>query len=262
MLVMSDAHGGEQRRSRSMSVVGHLEELRRRLFRIGLALVLGTVTGWVTSDMVWATIRSPVVALVEDAGRDVSINYSTITSAFDVKFQVALMVGVVVSSPVWLYQVFAFLTPGFTRREAKYVMGFMGTALPLFVGGCLAGWLVTPHVVELMTRFVPTEDVAFLGAKEYLDFALKLIIATGVAFVVPDFLVLLNFSGVLSAQTILKSWRGAMVVIATFAALATPAADVLAMIALAVPMIFLFFSAAGVAALHDRRVRRKLLAAT
>ncbi|ERK69717.1 hypothetical protein N136_03960, partial [Leifsonia aquatica ATCC 14665] len=97
-------------------------------------------------------------------------------------------------------------------------------------------------------------------AKTYFDFVLKLVLAVGIAFVLPVAVVLLNFVGVLRAKTILRSWRVAIIAIALFTAIATPAADVLSMFVLAVPMVALYFAAAGVAALHDLRTDRRAAA--
>jgi sec-independent protein translocase protein TatC len=174
-----------------------------------------------------------------------------------VKFEIALITGLVISSPIWLYQIFAFLTPAFTRREKRYVFGFFFSAVPLFLGGCAAGWFVVPHIVTLMTGFAGQGDTTIIAAKSYLDFVIKLVLVTGIAFVLPVFLVLLNMVGVIAGTTILKGWRVAILAITVFTALATPAADVLSMLLLAAPMVVLYFGAAGIAVLHDRRVARR-----
>ena len=100
-----------------------------------------------------------------------------------------------------------------------------------------------PNIVRLMTSFVPEGGESLLTAKEYIDFVLKLVIAIGIAFVVPVFIVLLNFAGVISAAAIIKSWRVAILVIVLFTAIATPSADVISMFMLALPMIALYFAA-------------------
>jgi sec-independent protein translocase protein TatC len=174
--------------------------------------------------------------------------------------KVAFTIGIVVSSPVWLYQIWAFLVPGLTRKEIGYALGFLFSAVPLFLAGCAAGWFVMPHIVELMVGFTPADASNFFNAGIYFDFVLKLVLAVGIAFVIPVFLVLLNFVGVLSAATIIKSWRVAILVIALFCAIATPAADVVSMFLLAVPMVVLYFAAYGVAFLHDRRAARRRVA--
>jgi len=133
--------------------------------------------------------------------------------------------------------------------------------VPLFLAGCTAGFYVMPHIVELMASFVPANGTTFFDAKYFLDFILKLVLATGVAFVLPVFLVLLNFAGILRGKSILKGWRWAILAITLFTAAATPAADLFSMFLLAVPMVALYFGAVGLALLHDRSVDRKTAAA-
>jgi sec-independent protein translocase protein TatC len=234
-----------------MSLGEHLLELRRRLFISGIALLVGAVGGWLLTELVWDALRVPIDQIAES--RNATINYPGITTAFDIRLQLAVTIGLVIASPVWLYQIFAFLVPGLTSKERRYTFGFFFSAVPLFLAGCATGWFVLPHIVELMASFVPPEDASIVDARFYFDFVLKLVIATGVAFVLPVFLVILNFMGVMSAASILKGWRVAILVITLFTAIVTPAADVLSMFLLAIPMVFLYFAAAGVAYLHDRR---------
>lgn len=244
-----------------MSLGGHLRELRKRVYISALAIVLGAVVGWFFSDAILALLREPIYAIAESQNRVATLNYDAITSAFDLKLQIAITLGIVVSSPVWLYQVWAFFIPGLTRTEKQYSLGFFLSAIPLFVTGCAAGWLVFPHIVELMTGFAPENDTTIINAKIYFDFVLKLVLVVGIAFVLPVFLVLLNFAGVISARSIIKSWRIAILIIMLFTAIATPAADVLSMFLLAIPMVGLYFAAAFVAWLHDRRAAKKRTAA-
>lgn len=239
-----------------MSLGQHLVELRKRLFLGGGAILLGTVGGWFLYDLVWDRLQAPILVIAR-AHHTTSINYTSITGAFDVRFQVAIMLGVIISSPIWLYQIFAFLVPGLTGRERKYLFGFFFSAIPLFLAGCAAGFLVLPHIVQLMSGFVPGQDTQIIDAKYYLDFVIKLVLATGIAFVLPVFLVLLNFIGILSAKAILKGWRWAILAITLFTAIATPAADIVSMFLLAIPMVALYFIAYGVSALHDRSLARR-----
>jgi sec-independent protein translocase protein TatC len=241
-----------------MSLAAHLIELRKRLFRGALAIVAGAVGGFFLAGYVLDVLRAPILAIAEQ--HNATLNFPTITAAFDLRLQIALTIGIVISSPIWLYQVFAFLVPGLTGREKRYIFGFFFTAVPLFLAGCVAGALVFPHIVELLTGFVPAEDSSLLAAPDYLNFVLKLVLVTGVAFVLPVFLVLLNFMGVLQGRTILKGWRWAILAITLFTATATPAADVISMFLLAIPMVGLYFAAVGVSILHDRAVERRTAA--
>lgn len=237
-----------------MTLFEHFNELRKRLFRSALGLLVGAAVGWFLAGPVMNAMRDPITAIsAEQGGREAMLNYDSITGAFDLKMQMALTIGVIISSPVWLYQVWAFFVPALTRKELKYGFGFFFTAVPLFIAGGYVGWLLVPHIVSLLTSFAPEQDSAIIGAKTYFDFIMKLVLAVGIAFVLPVFLVLFNFVGILSAKAIISSWRWAMIAIALFTAIATPAADVLSMFLLAVPMVILYFAAYGVAWLHDRR---------
>ena len=239
-----------------MSLGAHLVELRKRLFIAALAIVAGMVVGFVLSDFVLDALIKPISEVAADQSRAASLNFTDVSSAFDLRIQIAFTVGVVLSSPVWLYQLWAFVMPGLKKNEKRYAVGFVLAAVPLFLAGCAAGWFVMPHMVTLLTGFAPEGTTALLTARSYFDFVLKLVLAIGIAFVLPVFLVLLNFAGVLSAAAILKSWRIAVLAITVFTAIATPAADVMSMFLLAIPMVLLYFTAAGIAWLHDRRLRR------
>lgn len=262
---------GEKNRERRMSLGAHLIELRKRLFIAAIAIVVGGIAGWVLTELfIWDAIQEPVVSVAkaqaeayaaahpgEEVPKVATIVFPTISSAFDLRLQLAFTIGLVISSPVWLYQIFAFLVPGLNTRERKFTLGFFLSAIPLFLAGCAAGWFVLPNIVKLMTSFVPEGGESLLTAKEYLDFVQKLVIAIGVAFVLPVFIVLLNFAGVISAASIIKSWRVAILVIVLFTAIATPSADIVSMFMLAIPMIGLYFLAWFIAHLHDRRVERR-----
>ncbi|TAJ46377.1 MAG: twin-arginine translocase subunit TatC [Herbiconiux sp.] len=239
-----------------MSLGAHLIELRKRLFIAALAIVAGMVVGFILSDFVLDALIKPIAEVAADQSRAASLNFTDVSSAFDLRVQIAFTVGVVLSSPVWLYQLWAFVMPGLKKNEKRYAVGFVLAAVPLFLAGCAAGWLVMPHMVTLLTGFAPEGTTALLTARSYFDFVLKLVLAIGIAFVLPVFLVLLNFAGVLSAAAILKSWRIAVLAITVFTAIATPAADVMSMFLLAIPMVLLYFTAAGIAWMHDRRLKR------
>ncbi|MGV8968889.1 MAG: twin-arginine translocase subunit TatC [Microbacteriaceae bacterium] len=242
-----------------MSLGEHLVELRKRLFISGLAIIIGAVVGFFLAEYVIDALRVPIAQIAEK--RNATITYTTITGAFDLRLQIAFTIAIVGTSPVWLYQIFAFLVPGLTSKEKRYTFGFFFSAVPLFISGAAAGWFIFPHMVELLTSFSSDEEATFLDARIYYDFVIKLVLAVGIGFVLPVFIVLLNFVGVLSATAIIKGWRFAILLITIFTALTTPAADVMSMFLLAIPMVFLYFAAAGIAWLHDRRASKKAAAA-
>lgn len=241
-----------------MSLGDHLRELRKRLFISALAIIVAAIAGFVLAPVVIDALRVPINEIAE--ARNAQIIYTTVTGAFDLRFQIAMTIGIVIASPIWLYQIFAFLVPGLTSREKKYTFGFFFSAVPLFFAGAASGWFLFPHMVQLLTTFSSNEEATFLDAKIYYDFVIKLVLAIGIGFVLPVFLVLLNFVGVLSARSILKGWRIAILTIAVFCAIATPAADVISMFLLAIPMIALYFTAALIAWIHDRGTARRAAA--
>jgi sec-independent protein translocase protein TatC len=244
-----------------MPLLGHLLEVRRRLLIAAVSVVVAGIAGWFVAEPVIEALRAPLTEFAAQQHRLAALNYDTIAGAFDLRFRIALYLALVLSSPVWLYQIWAFLIPALTRRELRFALAFFGSAVPLFLAGCATGWLVVPHMVLLLAGFAPDGSATLVTASTYFDFVLKLVLALGVAFVLPVFLVLLNLAGVLSGRTILRSWRIAILAVIVFTALVTPSADVLSMCLLAVPLLGLYFGAAGVAVLHDRRVARATLAA-
>jgi sec-independent protein translocase protein TatC len=243
-----------------MPLLAHLIELRRRLLAAAVSVVIACVAGWFVAAPVIDALRAPLAEFAAQHHRLAALNYDTIAGAFDLRFRIALHLAIVLSSPVWLYQIWAFLLPALTRKELRVALAFFGSAVPLFLAGCLTGWLVVPHMVLLLAGFAPAGSATLVTASAYFDFILKLVLALGIAFVLPVFLVLLNLVGVLRGSTILRSWRIAVLAVVGFTALVTPSADVLSMCLLALPLLGLYFGAAGVAVLHDRRVDR--LAAT
>lgn len=243
-----------------MSLAAHLGELRRRGVRAAAALVAGTIGGWFLAPLLLGALREPIMTAAASQHRMAALNYDTITGAFDLRMQAAFTIGVILSSPVWLYQAWAYLMPALSRKELRYGFGFFFTAVPLFLGGCAAGWLIVPHIVVLLTGFAGSGSSSFIQANDYFQFVLKLVIAAGFAFVSPVFLVLLNLLGVLPATSILHSWRIALLVILGFTAIVTPSADVISMFLLAGPLIALYYAAWFVAHLVDRRRIRISLA--
>lgn len=234
-----------------MSLGEHLIEFRNRAMIAAAGVLVAAVVGWFLEPYVWNAISAPITEMAKT--RSASINFTTLTGAFDLKMQLSIYVGIIISSPVWLYQIFAFLTPGLTGKEKRYIFGFFFTAIPLFLGGCAFGWYVTPHLVDVFASFAPSQQTVFLQASTYFSFVLKLVLAVGVAFVTPVFIVLLNMIGILSGKAIIKAWRWAILASIVFAALATPSTDVGSMMLLAAPLVVLYYASAGFALLHDRR---------
>lgn len=242
-----------------MPLGAHLRELRDRLFKAVIALLLGAVAGWFLRNPVLHALSEPLIEAAEEQGRSgqVTLNVGNLTGVLDLQIKIALFLGVIVSSPVWLYQLWAFITPGLTRRERRTSLAFVLTAVPLFCAGAGLAYLVLPNAVRFFVDLTPENFVNVIDAGTYIGFFMRLLLAFGIAFVVPVVLVAVNLVGLLSAASMLKAWRWVVVVCFAFAAVATPTPDALSMFLLAVPMMALFFAAIGISALNDRRRRRR-----
>jgi sec-independent protein translocase protein TatC len=241
-----------------MPLLEHLLELRKRFVLIAAGLVLGAIAGWFLYDPLLIMLQQPLQYAADATGNDVTLNFTGPASALDLRIRAALFLAVFLSCPWWLFQVWAFITPGLNKREKYYAYGFVGASVPLFLGGAYMAWIVIPHAVQILTGFLPDNATNFTDAQMYLDLVMRLLLAFGVAFVSPVLLVGLNFAGLMSAKALLAGWRWAILVAFTFAAIVTPTPDALTMILVALPICVLYFAAAGVSVLHDRRVERRL----
>jgi sec-independent protein translocase protein TatC len=234
----------------------HLRELRTRLLKALLAIFVLAVAGWFLYDPLFHALQAPLQE-ASARGHHAEVNFNRIGAAFNLKIQISIYLGIIMASPVWLYQLWAFVVPGLTRREKRYALAFVGVSVPLFLAGLYLAWLVLPNAVKFLTDFTPKDAVNYITADEYLTFVTKIMLAFGVAFLVPVFLVALNVAGVLASRSMMKAWRIAVFLIFLFAAIASPTPDAGTMIALATPMVGLYFAAVGVAWLNDRRRQRQ-----
>ena len=243
-----------------MSLGQHILELRKRLFIAAAGLVLGMVIGFLISGPVIDLLTQPIAAVAAAHSHAYTkLNFNTVTSGFDLRMRIAFSIGILISAPVWLWQIWAFVMPGLTRKEIRYTVGFVAAAVPLFAAGLYTGFLIVPHMIELMGNFVPNgQGVSqFYDYSAYYDFVFKLLLVVGVSFITPVFLVALNLAGIMSGRAIIKGWRVAIIVICVFAAAATPAADVTSMLLLGGILAVLYFAAALVSMLFDRRKRKR-----
>ena len=240
-----------------MPLVAHLRELRKRLFLIAIGLVVGMVAGWVVYTPVFEALIKPLDDAAATRGDLVAINFSGLAASLDMQVQVSIFLAVLLTSPWWIYQVWAFVTPGLTRRERRYVVGFLGAAVPLFAVGAWFAWWMLPHAVAILTSFTPAGAMNLIDAPTYLSFVMRLMLAFGVAFLLPVIMVALDLVGVARSRVWIRSWRWAVVVIFVFAAVATPTPDAITMLFVAAPMCGLYFGALWICVVHDRRVQRR-----
>ncbi|MBB4735261.1 sec-independent protein translocase protein TatC [Micrococcus cohnii] len=239
-----------------MPLKEHLKELRDRLIKAAIAVVLGAVVGFIVYKPVFETVTKPI-AEASGEGQLSAVTFDTVGAPFDVMLQVAFFIGVVVSSPVWLYQIWAFIVPGLKRNEKKYAIGFLSAAIPLFLLGIFLGWLVLPQAVIFFFGFTPEAGANMIPAQTYIPFVLRLLLAFGAALVLPVLLVGLNMLGMLPGRTIVKHWRITVFGIAVIAALAAPGGDAISMFYLAAPLVVLFGVAIALCLVNDKRRSRR-----
>jgi sec-independent protein translocase protein TatC len=236
----------------------HLRELRQRLIKAGIAILVGAVIGWFLYQPLFEALVRPIIDLThERVGADAKVVFPQVASPFNLQLKLAFYLGVVVSSPVWLYQLWAFIVPGLTRREKRYAFSFVAAGVPLFLAGIGLAWMVLPNAVKFLTEFTPRGAANYINADDYLTFVTRIMLAFGIAFVVPLLLVALNLAGVLSARALGRGWRVAVFLCFLFAAIASPTPDAGSMLALAFPMTGLYVIAWFIAWLHDRRKARQ-----
>jgi sec-independent protein translocase protein TatC len=236
-----------------MKLSGHFRELRKRLFRSGIAIILGTTLGWMLFDTVFAELQKPILELAKDEHVNAQINFGSVVSAFDLHMQISFFIGVFITSPIWLYQIWAFLAPALKKRERKYTVLFALSSTPLFLAGSFFGWWLFPGFVKSLLSFTPEGSANVINAAEYVLFTVRVLLVFGLAFVLPAILVLLNSIGVITGKSILKGWRIAIFTISLIGALATPVSDPMSMFLLMIPLIALYYLSAGLALLNDKR---------
>jgi sec-independent protein translocase protein TatC len=237
----------------------HLRELRRRLVISLVAICLGAVVGWVYYTPIFDVISQPIQDVVDQAaaqGRDVRLVVSGVTDAFMLQVKVAALSGVVLASPIWIYQLWAFVTPGLHAKERRWVYVFVLISVPLFLAGVVLAYVLMPKGLEVLLGFTPQNVGNYLPVDRYLSFFLRMVIVFGIGFLTPLFIVGLNMLGILSGQRLAKAWRYIIFGVFVFAAVATPTGDPITMMLLATPVLVLVGAAVVFSLLNDRRRRR------
>lgn len=243
-----------------MPLADHLRELRSRLVKSGIAIVIGMVVGWILYPTIFALLSEPfegAVAQAQAEGRDVTLALTGVTDPFVLQLQVAAITGVVISSPVWLYQLWRFVTPGLHKHEKRWGIAFVAVATPLFLAGTLLAYTVLPVGLEILLGFTPDNVENIVSVDRYLSFFIRTVIVFGVGFLTPLLIVTLNFAGVLSGKRLVSWWRWIIFTVFIFAAVATPTGDPINLVLLAGPVLLLVVIAIGISLLNDKRRARK-----
>lgn len=247
-----------------MPLIDHIRELRTRVVRALLALVAGSVVGLIPAvyNRLWRFIDHPFAkasaALCRSHGHlsCTGINNSlVVTAIFDplsIRIEIAFFFGLIVTSPVWLYQLWAFIAPGLHAREKRYTYAFVGAAVPLFVIGAGLAYLVMSRGLTFLLGLTPAGVNVLPSVSTYLSYVMAMILGFGLTFELPLALVLLNFARILTHERFRK-WRRVMIfAVFVFAGIATPSPDPLTMMLLAAPCVVLVEVAEVIVWLHDR----------
>jgi sec-independent protein translocase protein TatC len=244
-----------------MPVMDHLRELRNRIVKIVLALAAGMAVGFYFFQWIWTTIERPFCHAVingmtgcHQVGDQLVVN--AILDPFYLRIKVAFIAGVILTCPVWLYQIWAFVAPGLYTREKRWTYTFLGVAVPLFVGGALFGYLVMPRGLHFLLGLTPNGVANLPTVNTYLSYAGLMLVGFGLCFLVPLFLITLNLVGVLTHERFRK-WRRFMIFgVFLFAGIASPSPDPITMLLLAGPCVVLVEIAEVIVWNNDRRRAR------
>jgi sec-independent protein translocase protein TatC len=253
-----------------MTLRDHIYELRHRLGLAILFILLGGVLGFL-----WFQYR---VGPIPSLGHLITGPYCDLPGgtvrfepipgkcqllqtqpfeAFLIQFKIGIAAGMVLTAPLWLYQVWAFITPGLYARERKFALIFVGFATALFAIGAVLAYFVLPKGLQVLVSFGGDQFVTALAADKYISFLLTLLFIFGVSFELPLLIVMLNRVGILPYQNLKKWRRGIIFALFIFAAFATPGTDPVSMVALGVAMALLFEVAVQISRVHDRRKLRR-----
>jgi sec-independent protein translocase protein TatC len=243
-----------------MSLIDHIRELRNRVVKIALALLVGTVVGLVPEvyNRVWHFVEHPFCkATINGATGCHKIGDQLVLAGvldpFMLRVEVAFFFGLVITSPVWLYQIWAFIAPGLYKRERRWTYAFVGTAVPLFLIGAGIAYFAMSRGLQYLLGLTPRGVLNLPPVSTYLGYFFGMLIGFGLAFELPLALLMLNVAGVLSHE-FFRKWRRLIIFgVFVFAGIASPSPDPLTMLLLAGPCVVLVEVAELIIWLNDRR---------
>lgn len=247
-----------------MSVMDHLRELRRRLITIVIIVAIGAVLGWYLYDPILHFLERPYCSVSKkyrftgsSAKDSCDLIYHGVLDGFTTRLKVAVIAGAVFTGPLWLYQIWGFVTPGLRKNERKYTIIFVLASTVLFFAGVTLAYVVLSKGLNILLTQAGDSVQALLTVNDYLSFVTLMLVIFGAAFELPLLVIMANLAGVLSGKILKKSQRVAVFLIFLFAAVATPSTDPFTMCAMALPMVILFEGAVLFAIVHDRRKARR-----
>jgi sec-independent protein translocase protein TatC len=244
-----------------MPLLEHMREFRKRVVRSASAISLASIIGWFFYNEIITKLAEPVCDLAAaqrtNSNTCGSLYINGVLGPLNLQIKVALLTGVILSAPIWLYQLWAFIAPALHRKEKRNSIFFFVAATPFFAAGTYLGYSILPVAIKVLFGFTPESLTNLVKFDDYLDFVMRAILLFGIAFELPVFLVTFNLIGFLSGVAILRPWRIWVFCIVLFVAGFTPSADPLSMILLAVPLILLYLLSGLFALWNDRRRSKK-----
>ncbi len=237
-----------------MALSDHLRELRARLLKVALIIIVGLAVSFLFHDQLYSLIYDPYLKAQEALPEgDTEAVTNGAGAGLLLYLKLSGFASVIGTSPLWLYQIWAFIMPGLHARERKWTRIFAAIAGPLFLAGVWLGYVTLPKGLEILIGFNPDGVTNLVDFNEYLTFFSRTLIVFGIAFEIPLFVVLLNLAGVVSGKALGNHRPWIIVGTFLFAAIATPSADPFTMTFMAVPMVVLFLISEQIARFNDRR---------
>lgn len=241
-----------------MSLFDHLVELRRRLTRAVIALVLGTVVGYLVFPYLLELIMAPYCSVADEVRPDGTCTLVALTplEPFSVRLKTSFVIGVFVGGPVIFYQLWRFITPGLTIKERRFALPFVALSQIMFAVGIAFSYLVIPYGLRTLLGFGGPGIEPLLSASEYLSFFLMLSVAFGLVFELPLILIFLSLVGVVNSASLRRARPYAILTSVVAAAFITPTNDAITLFFMAGPMVIFYELSIWVAWLIERSRRR------
>jgi sec-independent protein translocase protein TatC len=252
----SEAEEGGQ-----MTFFEHLVELRTRIINSLIAIAIGAFIGVYVSKYIINYITHPMLKALSDAHLDPKLVYTHPAGFFNLIVTLGIYIGVVLASPVVLYQIWLFVAPALYKHERSAITGFLFSTVFLFLAGIAFGYFVTlPYILKFLVSF-QGPVVPMISINEYFDLTLMVLLGLGLVFELPILVFFLSLFGIVTPKFLWKNIRYAILVIAIVAAIITPTPDAMTMLIFMAPMIGLYFVGIGVSAMVVRKEERQLAAA-
>jgi sec-independent protein translocase protein TatC len=225
-----------------MSLMEHLDELRRRIVHSAIYLVVGMIAAWVFREQLLHVLQLPLLKIGK------SLVFTHPMDALNLNLQVALLAGAILASPAILYQVWLFIAPGLYQKERRFVWPFMLATVSLFLAGASFGYFfVLPGAMKILVLGFGHDFTSMITIEDYSSFFLSVILGLGVSFELPILIFFLAMFGIVSPQFLWKNIRYAILAVFIVAAIICPSPDPWTMCVYAIPMLSLYVLGIGVA---------------